>query len=752
MKTSLASWPSSASRPLTSVRRIACAFLVAVAAGCGGEDGTSTTEPPPGALPCDALPIKTTRAPKLMWSCQRQNFLENLRATNHPQWQELIGLADRSDTSNQLYGDKGQFAALAYQVTGDLKYAKKGINAQIKELSANAKWNLNYTREEWAEAAITYDWLQGAATADERKQIEDVLYGFYDQFVKLDPKAPIRTNDSDQVTGNYFGIVLTALATPGNPRSAELLANPFVGGFDATGSDLTTLRNSLKKYIGEWSKGGVWVESSGYDIGTLQILMLGLEGLRTATGKDHFPELGDLFEQVARSQMEQMTPQFKSAPKWGDNEDVRDVMLWRRYACLGMAVGSLPDSSPLRPMATKFTNDMRAAAKATVDPIYGGRYYYFFNPTAETADYHMLPLSHYASAQGVVFAHDGWGDDDSLLFMHLRRPPMNVDHENSQFGDFQLWRKGGWVLTRPLGYGGGSIDPRAVNAVVIGGLDAMQERSVIGENAAADGSHVYFAGTTKGARYGAGYWDPPPAFVNEWTRSYLYLPTTMRTADTVIIYDRVDAVAPSKLDRFQGDDKTYMSAAKELKQWIIHTPVPPTVTGGAATWKASGQEAELTMLAPAQRNTATVDEKTLSWPASFPPETEKHFYLAISPKASKQYDTFLDVLQVSDATIASKPARVASGDGGMEGARVSRPGQGDAVALFSSAQGARVRTTEFSVTATIGTDGFDLYVADLDPSKSWSASPGGDLHVDASGFGHVRADGTGAVGITVKPN
>ncbi len=88
----------------------------------------------------------------------------------------------------------------------------------------------------------------------------------------------------------------------------------------------------------------------------------------------------------------------------------------------------------------------------------------------------------------------------------------------------------------------------------------------------------------------------------------------------------------------------------------------------------------------------------------------------------------------------------------MEGALVARPGQSDAVALFSATQGTRVRTAEFSFAATVGSNGFDLYVADLDPSKKWSASPGGDLNIDAAGFGHTHVDGTGSVSVTITPN
>jgi hypothetical protein len=348
----------------------------------------------------------------------------------------------------------------------------------------------------------------------------------------------------------------------------------------------------------------------------------------------------------------------------------------------------------------------------------------------------------------MVFARDGWAPTDSLMFMHLRRPPMGVDHENAQFGHFELYRRGAWAITHPVGYGGGCIEPVSVNSMVLAGLDSMIDRKVVGQSSASDGSYAYFAGNAQGARYIEPYYDPPTAFVTEWSRSFLYLPTANRSADTIVIYDRVDAVAPTKLDRYSADDRARIQAAPKLKQWVLHTPVAPTALVTGASWDSAGQKVMLTSLAPAQRSYSVVDEKTIGWPTNFPMDSERHFYLSLSPATDQPYDTFLNVLQVSDATLSVLPTRVASADGGMEGAFVTRPGQLDTVALFSATRGTRLRSTGFSFSVNVTTSGIELFLADLDPAKKWQAG-GVDLPVDGGGLAHLLVTGSGAQTVMV---
>ena len=709
----------------------------------GNGPGTDMSMLPPGSQPCDALPLKTPRAPKLLWSCPRQNFLEQLRATNHPQWQELIALANRTATADARYGDNGDYAALAYQVTGDEMYAKKAYTQMIGQLHANMTPDGNYTRELQIDFDIIYDWIQGSLTADQRKETEGILYGWVDQMLAKSPTTqPVRLTDTDQTTGNYFGSILLALATKGsNPRADEILANPIFGGLDATGTDLNTMRNAVQKYITEWAPGGVWIEGAYYDVETLQLVGQGVEALHTATGEDHFPEFWGFAEQVVRSQMEQMTPDLDSAVKWGDVEQPRDLEAWRRYQTLGMYTGLLDVKSEILPTATQFIIDLRA--QHSTDLPYRARFWYYFNPLGPTADWRKtLAPSQFASGQGILFAHDGWSTGDSLFFAHLRRPTMDIDHENNQFGDFQLYRKGAWVVTRPLGYGGGAIEPSAVSSMVLGGLDAMQSRKVIGQSAAPDGSYFYVAGSAEGSRYPTTYYMPPEPFVSEWTRSFLYLPSATHVVDSIVVFDRVNATQPTSVARYQADDAARVMGAPAVKQWIMHALEKPTISGDSTTWTTSGQRVEVTSLFPMSRTATIVDETTLGWPTNFPPASELHFYVSLSPAATQAWDTFLNVVQVADSSMSDKPVRLSSTDNGMQGTRLARTAQRDAIALFSATPSARLRTTDFTVAVSVTSDGADVFVADLDQSKSWKLN-GDKLSVDIGGLAHIAITGSG---------
>ena len=41
----------------------------------------------------------------------------------------------------------------------------------------------------------------------------------------------------------------------------------------------------------------------------------------------------------------------------------------------------------------------------------------------------------------MLFAHDGWGANDSFVFMHLRRAQMGIDHENNDFSNAESTAK-----------------------------------------------------------------------------------------------------------------------------------------------------------------------------------------------------------------------------------------------------------------------------------------------------------------------
>ena len=96
-----------------------------------------------------ADPSPTGRTPKLFWTPERQAIWNRMRAENHPWWQKIKANADLSGTSTSRYADLGQWATLAYQVTGDPIYAAKAFAEADNNLKGAAVPNndgRNFTR------------------------------------------------------------------------------------------------------------------------------------------------------------------------------------------------------------------------------------------------------------------------------------------------------------------------------------------------------------------------------------------------------------------------------------------------------------------------------------------------------------------------------------------------------------------------------------------------------------------------------
>ena len=121
--------------------------------------------------------------------------------------------------------------------------------------------------------------------------------------------------------------------------------------------------------------------------------------------------------------------------------------------------------------------------------------------------------------------HDGWTQDSSLFEAQMATH-VGVDHEVANFGDFQLYRDGEWAVTHPLGYGNTADSGASTNSMLIDGLSSMADtRGPVAQESADDGSFAYIAGTTGGQYYAQPYYQAPPTFLQEWTRSQFYLPS-----------------------------------------------------------------------------------------------------------------------------------------------------------------------------------------------------------------------------------
>jgi hypothetical protein len=752
-------------------------------------------------IPVDAAVSPTGRSPKLLWTAERQAVWSRMKAdyesnrrSKPGQWFETL---KKSAECGCKYSDNGMWATVMYQVTGEAKYAKLAwgrLAGGFLKRSGRALGG-NYAREYSAELVVMYDWLFPGLTSGQRQQFLAKLNEMFSLLAagnKHTGAMPIRTSDTDQTVGSYFGFAFLALATGDhNPTADELFASSFIGGLNPTAPGRMTLRNAIKEYVSELAAGGEWMESSDYNLGTVRLLAIGAEGVRTATGVDHFPEITAYLRDAALRQIYMMTPDRRSSVQWGDEQSPRQVAgrLFSWQTTNGVLAGLTQDDVESGPYIQRLVFDLadQYGMSGYLSSEPWARFFLFFNPYARTAaPTATLPLSRFSPGQGMLVVRDGWSDTSTLVAIHMPTKHGSVDHQVSYFGDFQIYRKGTWALTHPISYGGPSSRGDGANAMIIGSFSSMaQFKRVTAYEHGAGGTFTYISGTTGGQKSAEGAYDPPPTFLHEWTRSIVYLPSSDQRSDSLIVYDRTNAQNPKELPKFaryrraSPDEQSAILDMPALKQWVIHAPVDPMLSNEGMSWTLpDGQHVSVDTLLPQPQRRLVYDERKL-WTTRVP-AAERKWQVRILPTVDQQWDTFLNVVQVFDdgANLANSVLR--SDDKTVEGVIVKRGGHDDVVALFNSASGpalldrrkgpvsvfdasvtttldrVRVRPGGITVKWTSTTASTDVLLFDLDRTKTWRVSIDGaaasTLRVSTQGVATVAVQGIGAHSLAVLSN
>jgi hypothetical protein len=366
--------------------------------------------------PLDAAVSPTGRSPKLLWSAEQQSVWLRMKADFESNSQskagQWYGLLKKNAECACRYADNGIWATVMYQITGDAKYVKLAWARLSKGFLQSSGRALvgNYAREYSGEMVMLYDWLFPGLSASQRKVFLAKLNEMFLQLAAGNQHTgaiPIRTSDTDQTVGSYFGFAFLALATGDhNPTAKELFSRSFIGGLDATGPGRSTLRNAIKEYVTELAAGGEWMEGSEYNLGTVRLLALGAEGVKTATGVDHFPEVTAFVRDAALRQVYMMTPDLRSSVQWGDEQNPRNVAgrLFSWQTTNGVLAGLTQGSNGSGPYIQQLVNDLADQYGITgylsSEPT--GRFFLLFNPYATTRPLSMLPLS---ATAGPIRAH-----------------------------------------------------------------------------------------------------------------------------------------------------------------------------------------------------------------------------------------------------------------------------------------------------------------------------------------------------------
>ncbi len=633
-------------------------------------------------LPMAQAESPTGHRPKAIWTPRRQALWNALIANGDPEWANLLRSAAVSGTKAQRYADLGQWAAVAYQVTGDPSYAEKAW-ARIQGKVDKRPNNRNVTREHFLEYAWMYDWLKPALSDEQRRAYIAMMNTWCRLALGQVPGVSwgTRTSDSDETVGHYFGLALwAAVSGDENPQARAFLNDPLVGGYDATGADRKTWRNTISQYVKN-ARGGVWIESSKYNLGTLRLVLFGAEAIRTATGRDHYPEITALTNEIAAAQLHELTSDLRQSFQWGDEESPRSLVLDRRVPLLAMLSGLATDEGA----AGRALALMSALPRSELPP----KETVLYNPSRPARDWHDQPTLYVARGMGIAYARDGWQPSASFFGAYLPTR-LGVDHEMRYFGNFQFYRGGEWAVTNPLGYD--ANEGEHINGMLLAGFSSAREaRGLLDAGTTTDGT-CYVIGATGGHPYSNGYLSPPPYCLHEWSRALVYVPSRDGSLDIVVVHDRTLVQNPKTLrgyDHYRPADQTRMKRelARGLKQWIIHAPVEPLVQGRTIAWRtAGGQSVTVTTLLPSEVTYQVLDERTQVNLGSYVRNSEKHWQIRVIPAVEREWDTFLHVIQMGE-----QPARIALvRDGDKEGVRIVRAGSPDKIILFNAKPSARL--------------------------------------------------------------
>lgn len=571
------------------------------------------------------LPSPTGRDPQFLWTSQRQYTYDRMRQAGHWLYTGLLACAQMTGTPQQRYADSGLFGAWAFQVTGDVTLARKAWALWLKITDYGTGWpGANTVREGFGERVLVLDWIWPALTEEEKVKAITALKRWGDFVLAKgtpDYVGDVGRADSDQGTGSYFGLAALDLFdvpenfTKGTWLNATTRSGLPIGGLDPTGEG--TLRDLLLSWVLK-SGGGEWIESSEYNQGTEQLLMLLFASLETRT-PGHFPEVEAWLMPAATWSAQDPTPNRLGYNQWGDVEGDKkrgDLVYkhWKRDAMLA----GLSGDGVLQKLVRDVEAEQEPALRASIHLIARAALLWNFERTPALA--YPWTLERVAVSNDV--GHYAIKSPDTLAVL-AAPPTLRVHHERTQTPSMKLWREGEWALNHPLGYGPIPVSSLAVNGVLLAGLYCMDDRGGARVESGADWWAL--TGSTQGPYYGA-YYNPPPPFVTKAERSTVYWREGV--FDVFLVRDHVIAADPTKLakfDRYRAADQATIRAALArtggtVKEFIFHAPGPPVLELGRIKWTtALGKEVTLQHVAPINPARSVSNEAaflTAGFPAS----------------------------------------------------------------------------------------------------------------------------------------
>lgn len=541
-------------------------------------DTSPPVTPPPPPPPPAAVTGYWSDAWRAGWLTNR----------SHPWWQLIDG-----NCSGARYGDTGLWCAIVYQVTGDTVAGRKAVTTALNANPQEA--NANTRREQHIEFAMLYGALRPLLTPAEDLTWRARLDRWAEIALAINTAQYVggtRTNDEDQLLGVTLGMQCADRMTGSN--------------WTARIANLITATN----HAIDVAAGGELAESYAYNAGSSVLVAMGLACLPDGT----YPNGARFLAHRAQYLPFSVTPDLRQKQQWWDEEHprdftgrlFRDMTGWVAYAGL---TGNPNTERLIQDVAARYG----WTGYATAEPWARG--FLFWWPGKVTPAPNPVRGSHVATGRGHLYVLT---DSASVQLTASNR--TFEDHEWAWLSNVSIYRAGEWAITSPRAYSQWpAFKGEGSNGISLSGLGAMANRGMTWADSGTGWWAI--AGQTRGPLYDAGYYDPPPAYVQAANRVALY--TEVPGWSVVITRDSVAMSNPVTLPKFAryrtspNNHQAWLTAGNGLASTIWHHQVNPIVSGQVVSWQtAGGQAVRVHLFADAPVTTTVTPQAGMGGPAA----------------------------------------------------------------------------------------------------------------------------------------
>jgi len=670
----------------------------------------------------------TTPHPRL-WITPTRLTRMKADATNHTtRWQNVLNVADDA-VSNTNDDDPDDIVplGLVYQVTGTQKYATSAIKIMLKnavasnDLTDDDAYPYRYALPDMAAGL---DWCYSAMTPAQRQQVATWMMDRAD-FVWPDSNpSRIGAWAVDDPADNYYpGFMQTWIAA-----IASYGDDTKTGTISGSNRPLYHVNLALQKYnnvilpwANGWGKGGMYAESTNYDILSVFRLAILLDGHKTATGQDLMnattPGSSFLHDSLTYD-LHSTVPGLDQFFPLGDQsrESMPELVPYNRMRALVAMAGT--NDTNLAAQTKFWLDNINPNISTWSDTVAWEELYY--NSASSSQDYRLSqPTDHFVSGPGIEFRRSDW--TPTATYFGIWSGPLQQGHQAGDVNGFTIY-KNGWLVANANIYSHSGIEQATYdyNNITFGTDPITQDWQIPDDTWPLEAGQALVHDNTAEFSYFAGQAAqaytldrPHDGFVTkesqqvatDYTRKFVFI-----SPNTFLVYDRV-----SLANNF----------ATLSKNWHLHSETPITVNG--RNYKFDNGSARLfgQSLLPATGTTVSVTPEFFE---DSTPTVATSYRLNAVTKNNTATDRLLNVFQVTPmATTSVTPAvAISATSGNMDGALVN-----GWVVMMGRSEG--ITSATYTVTSTTATQHL---VVDLVPNTNYAIGIGSSNAVgttDASG-------------------